>query len=399
MINYKNKNVLLGITGSIAAYKMADVASDLTKRGINTETILTENGSKIISPIVFSTLTGNRAITKTFDENVNYNVAHVSLAKKTDVLLVAPATANIIAKLANGIADDMLTTTALACDCPKLIAPAMNTHMLDNPVVQDNIAKLRHYGWIIIEPDSGILACKDDGKGKLPKPEILVNYILKELSPKDLLGKRILITAGPTQEAIDPVRYITNNSSGKMGFALAEAAVSRGAEVTLVSGPTNLQAYPGVKVIPVKSAEEMYQAVVGAAPKQDYIIKAAAVADFTPATKSSHKLKKENGIGSIELTKTKDIIKTLGENKKENQFICGFSMETDDLIENSKSKLEKKNLDMICANSISDPGAGFKGDTNIITMITKDEITPLEKMSKLEVANIILEKIKSLENN
>ncbi len=397
MENKTNKTILLGITGSIAAYKMADVASSLTKDGLNVQTILTKNAQKLICPIVFSTLTNNKCITKTFDGSVNYNVAHISLAKQTDVVLIAPATANIIGKLANGIADDMLTTTVLACKCPKLIAPAMNTNMLDNPIVQENLNKLKSFGWVIIEPDEGVLACKDTGKGKLPKPDVLVQYIKKELiTEKDLVGKNVLVTAGPTQEAIDPVRYITNHSSGKMGFKIAEAALCRGANVTLISGPSNEIEFPGVKRVNVTSAQDMFEEVKSRAANQDIIIKAAAVSDFTPVKKFNQKVKKEESLNNIELKKTQDILKYLGENKKDNQILCGFSMETQDLIENSTKKLKKKNLDLICANSINEKGSGFKEDTNKLTLITKDFIKPLKIMSKREAAELILNEIQKL---
>lgn len=393
-MNTPQKTVILGVTGSIAAYKMADVASALAKAGVDTQVILTENGARIIQPIVFSTLTGNRCITKTFDDTVNYNVAHIALARRAEVLLVAPATANIIAKLACGIADDMLTTTALACTCTKLIAPAMNTHMWENPVVQDNLKTLIRYGWQIIAPDSGVLACKDTGAGKLPKPEVLTDWVLKELySPKDLCGKNVLITAGPTQEAIDPVRYISNHSSGKMGYALAKNAVCRGANVTLVTGPTNLKPFPGVTVVPVTSAQDMYEAVLSRAPEQDIIIKAAAVADFTPENFQSEKVKKKDGVHDIKLRQTRDILKTLGEHKKPGQFLCGFAMETKDLIENSRAKLTGKHADMICANNLRTEGAGFQTDTNVITMLTPDGVTELPKLSKEAAAEKILDEI------
>lgn len=395
----KKTTILLGITGSIAAYKMADVASDLTKKGFNVETIMTENATKLIDPIVFSTLTGNKCIVKTFDKNVNYNVAHISLAKKTSIILVAPATANIIAKLAYGIADDMLTTTLLACNCIKLISPAMNTNMYNNPTVQRNLKILEEDGWKIIEPDSGILACKDEGVGKLPKPEVLVDSVIKNLdSKKDLIGKNVLITAGPTREKIDAVRFITNHSSGKMGYNLAQAAKDRGANVTLITGKTNLTPPTGINVINIDSAQDMFEAVKNNYQTQDYIIKAAAVADFTPKSKSDSKIKKSTGFSTIELEPTTDILKFLGENKKENQILCGFSMETDNLIENSKVKLGKKNADLICANSINDKDSAFENETNKVTIITKDNITELPVMPKIEVAHSILDKIKSIES-
>lgn len=393
-MNNSKITILLGITGSIAAYKMADVASDLAKRGYEVQTIITKNGSKIINPIVFSTLTGNKCITKTFDENANYNVEHVSLAKKTNVVLVAPATANIIAKLANGIADDMLTTTVLACNCTKIVAPAMNTNMLENPVTQNNIQKLKEYGWKVIEPDSGVLACKDIGKGKLPKPEELVNIVIKEANlKKDLVGKNVLITAGPTIEAIDPVRFISNHSSGKMGYALAKAASLRGANVTLISGKTNLKAFPGVNKIDIESAQDMFEEVLKRSDDQDIIIKAAAVADYTPKIKAQNKIKKKDSNTTIELKRTKDILKTLGDKKRDDQILCGFSMETENLYENSLKKLNEKNVDLICANSLTENNAGFQTDTNVITMIKKDGVEQLEEMSKLEASDKILDEI------
>ncbi len=390
-MNLENKTVILGISASIAAYKMADVASALAKQHCDVHTIMTPNATKIIAPLTFATLTGHNCITDTFDKTVNYNVAHVALAKQADVLLIAPATANIIAKLAHGLADDMLTTTALACTCPKLIAPAMNTAMYTNPVVQRNIEQLRRDGWTVIDPDSGILACKDIGAGKLPQPETLLDFIYPHIAcPRDLSGKKILITAGPTREAIDPVRYISNHSSGKMGYALARAAMLRGAEVTLVSGPTHLAAVPFVDTVPVTSAEEMYNAVISQFPAQDIIIKAAAVADYTPAQTAADKIKKKDGDLAIPLKRTHDIIGTLGTQKKPNQFICGFSMETRDLIANSRKKLAQKNLDMIVANNLRVEGAGFSGNTNVVTLITRDQEEALPLMSKDDVAHAIL---------
>lgn len=390
-MNLENKTVILGISASIAAYKMADVASALAKQHCDVHTIMTSNATEIIAPLTFATLTGHNCITDTFDKTVNYNVAHVALAKQADVLLIAPATANIIAKLAHGLADDMLTTTALACTCPKLIAPAMNTAMYTNPVVQRNIEQLRRDGWTVIDPDSGILACKDIGAGKLPQPETLLDFIYPHIAcPRDLSGKKILITAGPTREAIDPVRYISNHSSGKMGYALARAAMLRGAEVTLVSGPTHLAAVPFVDTVPVTSAEEMYNAVISQFPAQDIIIKAAAVADYTPAQTAADKIKKKDGDLAIPLKRTHDIIGTLGTQKKPNQFICGFSMETRDLIANSRKKLAQKNLDMIVANNLRVEGAGFSGNTNVVTLITRDQEEALPLMSKDDVAHAIL---------
>lgn len=390
-MNLENKTVILGISASIAAYKMADVASALAKQHCDVHTIMTPNATEIIAPLTFATLTGHNCITDTFDKTVNYNVAHVALAKQADVLLIAPATANIIAKLAHGLADDMLTTTALACTCPKLIAPAMNTAMYTNPVVQRNIEQLRWDGWTVIDPDSGILACKDIGAGKLPQPETLLDFIYPHIAfPRDLSGKKILITAGPTREAIDPVRYISNHSSGKMGYALARAAMLRGAEVTLVSGPTHLAAVPFVDTVPVTSAEEMYNAVISQFPTQDIVIKAAAVADYTPAQTAADKIKKKDGDLAIPLKRTHDIIGTLGTQKKPNQFICGFSMETRDLIANSRKKLAQKNLDMIVANNLRVEGAGFSGNTNVVTLITRDQEEALPLMSKDDVAHAIL---------
>lgn len=390
-MNLENKTVILGISASIAAYKMADVASALAKQHCAVHTIMTPNATEIITPLTFATLTGHNCITDTFDKTVNYNVAHVSLAKRADVLLIAPATANVIAKLAHGLADDMLTTTALACTCPKLIAPAMNTAMYTNPVVQRNLEQLRRDGWTVIDPNSGVLACKDVGAGKLPQPETLLDFIYPHIAcPRDLAVKKILITAGPTCEAIDPVRYISNHSSGKMGYALARAAMLRGAEVTLVSGPTHLPAVPFVDTVPVISAEEMYGAVVSRFPAQDIVIKAAAVADYTPAQTAADKIKKKDGDLAIPLKRTHDIIGTLGAQKKPGQFICGFSMETRDLVANSRKKLAKKNLDMIVANNLRVEGAGFSGNTNVVTLITRDQEKALPLMSKDEVAHAIL---------
>ena len=338
-MNLENRTVILGVSASIAAYKMADVASALAKQKCDVHVIMTPNATEIIQPMTFSTLTGNNCITDTFDKTIQYNVAHVALAKKADLLFIAPATADIIAKLAYGLADDMLTTTALACTCPKYIAPAMNTAMYNNPIVQHNLSVLKDYGWHVITPDSGILACKDNGAGKLPQPDALLDYIYREIAyEKDLIGKKILITAGPTCEAIDPVRYITNHSSGKMGYAIAYDAMLRGAEVTLVSGPTSLKPVPFVNFVPIQSAEDMAEAVLSAAPEQDVIIKAAAVADYTPKTMAAEKIKKDKGVPAIELKRTTDILKRLGEIKKAHQFICGFSMETENLIENSRKK-------------------------------------------------------------
>jgi len=399
-MNLKNKTVILGISASIAAYKMADVASALAKQGCDVHVIMTPNATKIISPLTFSTLTGNNCIVDTFDPNVNYNVAHVSLAKKADLLMIAPASANIIGKLSNGLADDMLTTTALACTCKKIISPAMNTNMFLNPVVQDNIQRLKTYNWDVIDPDSGVLACKDIGPGKLPKPETLLEYIYTEIGyEKDLLGKKVLISAGPTQESIDPVRYITNHSTGKMGYALAHNCMLRGAEVTLVSGPVSIPEVPFVKIIAVTSAAEMFEAIATIADQQDIIIKAAAVADYTPFNYIDHKVKKKDTALNIHLDQTTDILSWLGSHRKNQQFLCGFSMETENLIENSHKKLIKKNVDMIVANNLHVEGAGFKTDTNVVTLITKDTQVELPKLSKALVAQKIIDQILTVMQN
>ncbi len=390
----KGKTVLLGVTGSIAAYKIANLASMLVKLHCNVHVIMTENATNFIHPITFETLTNNRCIVDTFDRNFQYNVEHVSLAKQADVVLVAPASANVIAKLAHGIADDMLTTTVLACTCKKIVSPTMNTQMYNNQITQDNIATLRHYGFEVIDPASGFLACRDIGAGKMPEPEVLLDYILKEIAcEKDMLGMNVLVTAGPTQEKIDPVRYITNHSTGKMGYAIATNAMLRGANVTLVSGPTNIKKPPFVEVVDIKSAQDMFEAVTSRADKQDVIIKSAAVADYRPSNVSDEKVKKKDGDMAIPLERTQDILKFLGEHKKENQFLCGFSMETQNMLENSRAKLEKKNLDMIIANNLKVAGAGFGVDTNVVTMITKEEEIELEIMSKSDVAKCILDQI------
>ncbi len=388
------KTVLLGVTGGIAAYKMANVASSLVKMGFNVHVIMTENATNFITPTTFETLTSNKCITDTFDRNFQFEVEHISLAKKADVVLIAPATANVIGKMANGIADDMLTTTLLACKCPKIVAPAMNTNMYENPIVRDNIAKLMMYGFKIIPADSGRLACGDTGKGKLPDESVLIEYIMRELTPKkDLMGKNILVTAGPTREALDPVRYITNHSTGKMGYAIARAAAFRGANVTLISGPVNIDKPLFVNTVNVTSAKDMFNAVKDNYESQHIIIKAAAVADYTPSTVADNKIKKSDSDMSISLDRTDDILKFLGENKKDNQFICGFSMETENLIENSRGKLERKNADMIVANSLRTEGAGFGTDTNVVTLITKDSVKECELMTKNEVADMILDAI------
>ena len=390
----KGKTVLLGITGSIAAYKIAYLASALHKLHADVHVLMTENATNFINPITFETLTGNKCLVDTFDRNFQFQVEHVSIAKKADVVMIAPASANVIGKLANGLADDMLTTTVMACRCQKILAPAMNTAMYENPVVQDNIRKLQTYGYEVITPASGYLACGDTGAGKMPEPETLLEYILKEAAfQKDLAGKKLLVTAGPTQEAIDPVRCLTNQSSGKMGYAIAKMAMLRGAEVTLVSGPTAIEPPLFVKVVPVTSARDMFEAVTGLSDEQDIIIKAAAVADYRPKQVSEDKVKKKDDQASIELERTDDILKYLGQHKKQGQFLCGFSMETRDMLRNSRAKLEKKNLDMVAANNLKVEGAGFQGDTNVLTLITQDEEVSLPLMSKEDAALKILDKI------
>ena len=389
-----NKTVLLGVTGGIAAYKMADVASSLVKLGANVHVIMTKNATNFINPITFETLTSHKCIIDTFDRNFDFKVEHISLAKAADVVLIAPATADVIGKIANGIADDMLTTTVMACKCPIMLSPSMNTNMYENPIVQDNMDKLRHYGYQLIEPASGHLACGDSGKGKLPAPATLVEHIIKEIAfPKDLVDKNILVTAGATQESIDPVRFITNHSTGKMGYAIAKAAAYRGANVTLVSGNATVPAPDFVNFVKVKNAADMFDAVTSNFDKQDIVIKAAAVADYTPVTTADNKIKKTDADMSIPLKRTQDIIKYLGENKKNGQFICGFSMETENMLENSRAKLAKKNADMIIANNLKTDGAGFGTDTNIVTIITKDDCVELEIMSKDAVAGVILDNI------
>ena len=388
----KGKTVVLGVTGSIAAYKIANLASMLVKLHADVNVIMTRNATNFINPITFETLTGNKCLIDTFDRNFQFNVEHVALAKRADIFMVAPASANVIGKIAHGIADDMLTTTIMACKCPKLISPAMNTNMFENPILQDNLKILEKYGYELIQPASGYLACGDTGAGKMPEPETLLQYILRTIAKeKDLSGKQILITAGPTQEKIDPVRYITNHSTGKMGYALARAAMLRGARVTLVTGPVAIEPPMFVDVVPVTSAQHMADAVISRAPQMDIIIKAAAVADYRPVNPADEKIKKRDGEeASISLERTTDILKTLGEQKKEGQFLCGFSMETENMLENSKAKLEKKNLDMIVANNLKVQGAGFGTDTNVVTLITKDTIKELELMSKDQVAGAIL---------
>lgn len=389
----KGKTVLLGVTGGIAAYKAAALASTLVKQHAAVEVVMTEHATEFITPLTFEQLTGRKVMVDTFDRNFVHQVEHISLAQRTDLVIIAPATANICAKLAHGLADDMLTTTVLACRCPKLIAPAMNTNMYENPVTQDNLDTLRRYGWEVITPASGRLACGAVGPGKLPEPEELLQYILRQLAfPHDLEGKKVLISAGPTQEALDPVRYLTNHSTGKMGYALARMAMLRGAEVTLVSGPVSIAPPPFIRLIPIVSARDMFEAITANAADSDYIFMAAAVADYTPAQYADDKIKKHDGDLSIPLQRTKDILAYLGEHRSDNQIICGFSMETRDMLENSRAKLQKKKVDMICANNLKVPGAGFGVDTNVITMITKDEITQLPLLTKEETANAILDK-------
>ena len=393
----KGKTVLLGVTGGIAAYKAAYLASALVKLHANVEVVMTQHATQFIAPLTFEQLTGNRCMVDTFDRNFAHQVEHIALADRTDLVLIAPATANVCAKLAHGLADDMLTTTVLACTCPKLIAPAMNTHMLENPVTQDNLDLLRHYGWEVISPASGRLACGAVGPGKMPDPADIFDRIEAEIAfPKDLSGLHVLVSAGPTQEPIDPVRYITNHSSGKMGYALAHAAMLRGAAVTLVSGPTALKPPPLVNTIPVVTAQDMYEAITQQAPQADIIIKAAAVADYTPATVADNKIKKTDGDMSIPLRRTQDILGHLGSNRIPGQFLCGFSMETENMLENSRKKLQKKHLDMVVANNVKVAGAGFQGNTNVITIITADAAEELPLMDKEEAAHAILDRIVSL---
>lgn len=390
----KGKTVVLAVSGSIAAYKIASLASALGKLHADVQVLMTQNATNFINPITFETLTGNKCLVDTFDRNFQYSVEHVALAKRADVVLVAPASANVIGKIANGIADDMLTTTVMACKCKKIISPAMNTQMFENPIVQDNLKKLEHYGYEVIQPAVGLLACKDVGQGKMPEPETLLEYILQEVAyEKDLKGKKILVTAGPTQEPIDPVRYLTNHSSGKMGYAIAKVCSMRGAEVTLVSGKTAIKPPLFVDVVPVTTAREMYEAVTGRSDRQDIVIKAAAVADYRPKTISEQKVKKTDGELSIEMERTDDILKYLGEHKRANQFLCGFSMETEHMLENSRAKLAKKNADMIVANNLKVAGAGFGTDTNVVTLITADDCRELEIMSKADVASAIVSEI------
>ena len=393
----KDKNILLGVTGGIAAYKIANLASMLKKQGANVKVIMTENATQFITPMTFETLTANKVYTDTFDRNFEFKVDHIELGKWADVFLIAPATANVIGKLANGIADDMLTTTALAMICPILVSPAMNTAMFENKVVKHNIMKLRTYGMDIIMPASGHLACGDTGAGKMPEPEMLLEYIKRGVyKKKDLVGKKVCVSAGPTREAIDPVRYISNNSTGKMGVEIAKMAAYRGAKVSLIVGPSNVFVPDFINRIDIKSAEDMYEEIMKISDSQDIIIKAAAVADYTPANYSDEKIKKKDGDLSIELSRTKDILKELGERKENNpkkQFICGFSMETENMEENSKNKLAKKNADMIVANNVKVDGAGFGTDTNVVTIFTKDNEIRLDKLSKTEVAEKIFDEI------
>ena len=387
----KGKTILLGVTGGIAAYKAAALASGLVKLHASVEVVMTKNATQFITPLTFEELTGHRVMVDTFDRNFSHQVEHISLAQRTDLMIIAPATANVCAKLAHGLADDMLTTSALACKCPKLIAPAMNTNMYENPVTQDNLSALRRYGWEVIEPASGRLACGAVGMGKLPEPDELIQFILRRLAfPHDMEGKRVLVTAGPTQEALDPVRYLTNHSTGKMGYAIAKMAMLRGAEVTLISGPTNIAPPPFVQLVPVTSANDMFEAVAAHAPHSDLIFKAAAVADYTPAHVSDEKMKKKDGELSIPLKRTKDILKYLGENRVPGQIICGFSMETQNMVQNSREKLTKKGVDMICANNLKQSGAGFGVDTNVITIITAEQAIEMPLQSKEAAANEII---------
>ena len=390
----KGKTVVLGVTGSIAAYKIANLASALVKLHADVHVIMTQNATNFINPITFETLTSNKCLVDTFDRNFQYNVEHVSLAKKADIFMVAPASANVIGKIANGIADDMLTTTIMACKCKKLISPAMNTNMFENPIVQDNLKKLESYGYEIINPACGYLACGDTGAGKMPEPETLLSYILRDIAlEKDMTGVKVLVTAGPTRESLDPVRFITNHSTGKMGYAIAENCMRRGAEVTLVSGPVAIAPPPFVKVINVQSAADMAEAVKAEYKEQQIVIKTAAVADYRPAHVADEKIKKKEGDNTLELERTEDILAYLGANKQPGQFICGFSMETENMLENSRAKLERKNVDMIVANNLKVAGAGFGHDTNIVTFITKEDCVELELMSKQEVAGNIVDYI------
>ncbi len=384
------KHIVLGVTGSIAAYKIASLASMLVKQKADVTVIMTQNATNFINPITFETLTGNKCLVDTFDRNFQYSVEHVSLAKQADVFLIAPASANVIAKAAHGLADDMLTTTLLACTCPKIVAPAMNTRMFQNEIVQDNMKILKKYGMEVIHPASGYLACGDTGEGKMPEPEVLLEYIIKAVTPKDMAGKRVLVTAGPTQEKLDPVRYISNHSTGKMGYAIAKAAMLRGAEVTLVSGKVAITPPMGVEVVPIVSAADMAKAVKERAQEQDIIIKAAAVADYRPVMVAEEKMKKKDGDMTIPLERTEDILAYLGSHRRPGQFLCGFSMETEHMLENSRAKLEKKNIDMIVANNLKQAGAGFGTDTNVVTLLTRADTRELPLMKKEEVADELL---------
>lgn len=391
----KGKTVILAVSGSIAAYKIANLARMLKKLECNVQVLMTKNAANFINPITFESLTGNKCLIDTFDRNFQYSVEHVALAKQADIVLIAPASANVIGKIANGIADDMLTTTVMACPCKKLVSPAMNHHMYHNPIVQDNLNKLARFDYEIIPPDTGMLANGDQGDGRMPEERVLLEYILKEIAfKKDLTGKKVLVTAGATRESIDPVRFITNHSSGKMGFALARAAMLRGAQVTLVAAHTEAEPPTFVRILPVVSAEDMFETVTREAKDMDYIIKAAAVADYTPAVTADNKLKKSDQDLTIELKRTKDILKYLGEHKKEGQILCGFAMETEDLLKNSRKKLEAKNCDLICANSLREEGAGFGTNTNRITLLTREKEVPLELMSKEEAAHRILDAVR-----
>ena len=390
----KGKTVVLGVTGGIAAYKIASLASMLVKQHADVQVIMTENATNFITPTTFETLTGNKCLVDTFDRNFQFQVEHVALAKRADIFMIAPATANVIAKVAHGLADDMLTTTFLACKKPKYIVPAMNTQMYENPITPDNLDICRRSGMHVVEPASGYLACGDTGAGKMPEPELLMEYIMQELAfEKDMAGKKVLVTAGPTREAIDPVRYITNHSTGKMGYAIAQAAARRGAEVILVSGPVNLKAPLGVKLVPVTSAGEMFQAVTEASSSQDVIIKAAAVADYRPKYVGTEKTKKKDGDMNLEMERTDDILAWLGNHRQPGQVLCGFSMETENMLENSQAKLEKKHVDMIVANNLKTAGAGFGTDTNVVTIITKEGAEELAMMTKEQVAHQLLNRI------
>lgn len=390
----QGKTVVLGVTGGIAAYKMPNLASALVKLGCNVQVLMTQNATQFITAVTFETLTGNKALVDTFDRNFSFQVEHIAVADQADLVMIAPATANVIAKLAHGLADDMLTTTVLACNCPKIVVPAMNTKMYENTVTQDNLNILRHYGWEVVEPASGYLACGAVGKGKLPEPEALLQVILHYLAhEKDMVGKKVLVTAGPTQEALDPVRYLTNHSSGKMGYAIAQAAARRGAQVTLVSGPVALKRLPYVETVDVVSAQEMFEAVTARAAEQDIIIKAAAVADYRPTVVAEDKMKKSDDALSIPLERTQDILGWLGQHRQPGQFLCGFSMETQNMVENSRKKLEKKRVDMIAANNLKMEGAGFGVDTNLLTLITKDGLDELPMVTKEAAADLLLDSI------